>query len=726
MLIPILTLLLYASILLDIPILRSIIVFFYLSFIPGFVLLRFFRLKKISFLDIILFSVGLSIAFLMFMGLLVNELYFLGLSQPLSIIPLTVAISAFTFVFFFIDYRHDSPKISISSESRRELKSFLPVSLLLVLLPLLSIVGVLFVNIPVLLLSYVIMVILVVMSVVSKQRVPANFFPFLIFSISIALLCNVLLTSQHIIGWDSNLEYYVFRLTQINGHWGPLDAILNPLQTLTYNSMMSITLLPAVYSVLTHAQSEIVFKILYLFILSLVPLILYRIYEEQTGKIIGMLATIFFVFNAFCFYGEPTGLNRQIVGEFFFLLSIFLLLNKTIPTTKRRLLLIIFGSALAVSHYSLAYIYLLIIAVIFIISRIRPKFNETLSGSTVLLLFGITFSWYTFASGAPIISLANNMKTIFGDLMKGQFSGQYGSAALYIFIPQGYSFATWINLTLSGMAYLFIIFGVFAVILRPKRIGTSSQYNLMVIVAALILAVSFVAGPIAATLDFARVFNITMLFLSPCFVVGSEIILETIKSAWTKVKRALQVQRNVKNTNRNRVFLLIAILIGAYFLSQSGFINRTTGGEVHSYSIDFDRIRASSGSQAKINLNDTLKINLYNTYIPDQDVFSAVWLSNYKNGQSPVYAGYLSGAHVLISYGLVPKNLILPITNTTFPITIPEQDSLVYLGTLNCVNGIITTYTGVFSSSEISFLLDQNNLVYSNGNSEIWYVNPVS
>ena len=74
--------------------------------------------------------------------------------------------------------------------------------------------------------------------------------------------------------------------------------------------------------------------------------------------------------------------------------------------------------------------------------------------------------------------------------------------------------------------------------------------------------------------------------------------------------------------------------------------------------------------------------------------------------------------HVLVSYGLIPNELLLPITNTT----IPPQGSFVYLGTLNIVNGVITTTTGSFNTSEISSLLDQNNLVYSNGNSEIWYV----
>ena len=205
---------------------------------------------------------------------------------------------------------------------------------------------------------------------------------------------------------DANLEYYVFRLTQINGHWGFLNANVNSLVTLTYNSMLSITLLPAVYSALMNAQGEIVFKILYPFIFSLVPLTLYRICEKQFGKLIGLLSALFFVFTSAAFYGpEPLGLNRQIVGELFLILSVFLLISKTIPVTKRRLLLIIFGAALAVSHYSLAYIYLAIVVVVFIISRVKPKFDDTLNTVTVLLLFVMTFSWYALTSAPLLTSL---------------------------------------------------------------------------------------------------------------------------------------------------------------------------------------------------------------------------------------------------------------------------------------------------------------------------------
>jgi hypothetical protein len=50
------------------------------------------------------------------------------------------------------------------------------------------------------------------------------------------------------------------------------------------------------------------------------------------------------------------------------------------------------------------------------------------------------------------------------------------------------------------------------------------------------------------------------------------------------------------------------------------------------------------------------------------------------------------------------------------------QGDFIYLGELNVVNGIMTTRTGSFNTSEIYPLFNETNLIYSNGNSEIWYV----
>jgi uncharacterized membrane protein len=704
------------TILLDIPILREIVVFIFLSFIPGFAILRLFKPKETSLLDTILFSVGLSIALVMFMGLLVNELYlFLGLSQPLSVIPLTLAISVFTLGVFLIEYRRDSSEtFQLKTSLKDELRNVPPVSIIIVLLPLINALGVLYLNVSIILVSDAIIAALCVMSAVSRRLVPEKLYPFLIFSISITLICQVLLTSKYIVGNDVNLEYYVFRLTQISGHWGFLNPTFNSLAPLTYDSMLSITILPAVYSALMAAQGGIVFKILYPFIFCFVPLTMYRICEKQFGKLIGFLSALFFVFTPTAFYGEPLGLERQIVGELFLILSVFLLINKTIPVTKRKLLLIIFGAALVVSHYSLAYIYLAIIAIVFIISNVKPRRDDILSTVTVLLLFVMTFSWYAIGFNSPLIGLIDTFKGTFTELTTGAQAAAGAATNTMLAAPQVFTVATWINLLVSVIANFFLVIGVLAIILRPKGTEISAKYLIMTIIAAIILVTALIAPSIAGTLNFTRFYGITLLILSPCFVLGGQAILEVIGRVWRIITRPLKRQIASKSKYKAIVFLLIAITLSAYFLSQVGFVNFVTRGEIHSYNVDF---------YSMVNSNNTqVKISLYSGYIPEQDVFSATWLSKYKLETAEVSADSISTS-TLWSYGLVPDKLWLSISNTT----IPPQGSFVYLDSLNIVNGVITTlYAGSFNTSQISFIRDQSNLVYSNGNSEILYVAPAN
>jgi uncharacterized membrane protein len=475
-----------------------------------------------------------------------------------------------------------------------------------------------------------------------------------------------------------------------------------------------------------HAKGEIVFKILYPFILSLIPLTLYRICEKQFGKLIGLLSALFLVFTSTAFYGlEPLSLNRQIVGAFFLFISVFILLSKTIPVERRRRLLIVFGAALAVSHYSLAYIYLGIVALVFIISRVKPKFDDTLNTETVLLLFGMTLAWYAIGPSSPLITFTYSIKLTFAELTTPIASAS-GTASTMFFVPQTFTISTWINLLLSGIANLFLIIGVLAIvlrILRPKGTGISAQYGVIMIIAGIILATSSIAPSLASRLNFTRFYASTLLFLSPCFVLGGQMLLATIGRAWTKIKRLLKRQIPSKNKGIDLGLLLIAIILSGYFLSQVGFVNYVTNGAIHSYSTDFERMITSNNRQ--------VKISLYSVYVPKQDVFSATWLLNNRVDMAEVFADPESGIHVLWSYGVIPYDLLLPITNTT----IPTPGSFVYLGTLNIVNGVITatngtagTITGLgsFNTSEISLGLDQNNLLYSNGNSEIWNTAPAN
>ena len=58
-----------------ISIIRPLIGFIYLTFIPGIIILRILKLHKLGNIETLLYTVGLSIATLMFTGLFMNTVY---------------------------------------------------------------------------------------------------------------------------------------------------------------------------------------------------------------------------------------------------------------------------------------------------------------------------------------------------------------------------------------------------------------------------------------------------------------------------------------------------------------------------------------------------------------------------------------------------------------------------------------------------------------------------
>ena len=94
-----LQLIVYVTVFFDIPIARQVLGFFYLTFLPGFVILKLLKLDEFDWVETVLFSIGFSVAFLMLVGLFANEFVFaLGFSELLSLLPLIIIFNAFVFV----------------------------------------------------------------------------------------------------------------------------------------------------------------------------------------------------------------------------------------------------------------------------------------------------------------------------------------------------------------------------------------------------------------------------------------------------------------------------------------------------------------------------------------------------------------------------------------------------------------------------------------------------
>jgi uncharacterized membrane protein len=118
----------------------------------------------------------------------------------------------------------------------------------------------------------------------------------------------------------------------------------------------------------------------------------------------------------------------------------------------------------------------------------------------------------------------------------------------------------------------------------------------------------------------------------------------------------------------------------------------------------------------KASNNTLVQIQFYGSYIQDQDAFSASWLSKYGNASFIVYADSGSSFNVLAASALIPTNLMFPLTNATTP----ARSSYIYFDSLNVVKDLIPSSTGAFNSSELSSSIGVSNLIYSNGDSQVW------
>ncbi len=698
------------AVFLNVPILRGIISFVYLSFIPGFLILRILKLGKTSLADTLLFSVGLSLVFLMLVGLLINEFYLVGVSQPLSTFPLALGVSLSTLLLLFVCYRRNL--LDDFSSFRVNLKVtnvLLFRCAILILLPVLGVVGALFLNIPILLLLIVWIAVLFALSILSSKLFPSEFYPLLIFSVSLAFLFSAVFSSKYIIGYDANLEYYVFRLTQINGHWSFLDPTLYTTVTVNFNSMLSITILPSIYQSLMNISGETLFKLLYPFIFSLVPVVLYRLFEKQVGRLASLASIFLFISGDLVFYGVTAiSLDRQIVGMLFFTLSIFVLLKEDMAISRRRLLLVVFAVALLVSHYSLMYVYLVFISFIYVVSKIRGDFDKVLNGRMILFFFVATFSWYGL-SVSPLATFAQFLSGFISNFSTDILNPAARTTQSLV-TQSGWSIT---NVTSTSVFYatqILIAIGILCVIFVPKRAGLSAKYRATVFFGAVLLASCFALPNLAPSLNLDRFYEISLLLLVPCFYLGFKICGNLCKSVWTKAIGKLPSQKRFVQVGLS----LLCILLISFLLLQSGFVNHFTGDSPLLRSVNIDRLEASNNFDTQVSFDGA--------YISEQNAFSAIWLSR-NMGNSTIYADYDSANGVLTSCGLINQQQISSLS-TTPALQQAQGGFFIYLSQLNIMKGIMTAYgITTFNTSDTLFL-SQSNIIYSNGNSEVLYVPP--
>jgi len=696
----------FVTMVLDIPVARQIIGFVYVSFIPGILILRILRFNLESRTNTIIFSVGLSLAFLMFVGLIVNELYpLMGVSEPLSILPLSFTIGTILLVMSFFSYKtHDLERSFSLPSISQVLRAFL-----LMGLPILVIIGALLTNSLLLSIMISAIVVLVMATALSRRLIPHELYVIVILVIAISLMFQSEFISKYLMGWDVFGEFYVFRVTNANSFWNP--ALPLPVEELLdFNAMLSITILPTIYSSLLNIQGDLIFKVVYLLLYSLVPVSLYQMYKQEFGKSIAFLSAFYFVLFP-RFYSEE---RRQIIGELFLVLLIFLILAKDVDLGKKRILLYIFGAALVVSHYSISYIFMFSILFAFVFMSIANRISKTkynlgkksvINSSFVILIFVLNFSW-ALVSHPTVINLfefvgyvASSFTTSFlsletrGDRVSEFFAPDYSSMSL----------TNKADYIINKIPYILIIIGFIVLIKKMRaraKMNTPLEYLPLVSANISMLLMVTVLPFFAPAFLTHRFYHVSLLFLAPICVLGGETFLMYILKPLIDMKRA-----------RSICLVILYIIFVVIFLFKVGFIHEVTGDVPISRSVSFTRIKTSHDPE--------ITTMFYNAYVPEQDVYSAIWLSDMTNRNSTVYADLIASQHVLRAYSMTIIEWDCLLNNNTAIGT----NAYIYFRHLNVDESL--REQGMFSNTtRLYSQLRWTNKIYSNGDSEIHYSLP--
>jgi uncharacterized membrane protein len=687
----------------DVPIVRQVVSFLYLSFVPGYVFMRVLRLKDIETSESLIYSVGLSIALVMFIGLFVDAvLPIVGVNSPLSVLPLLTFINGFVLVM--------SPFVPKKQESEvAACKHTLSIRLaiMLLLIPVLGIVGSFYVsesqNSYILLFTMVLIAVFVIFGFLWKTL---QAFHTLVLSVcTLSLLYMAFFLTHFVLMWDEASEFYVFRLVQINHYWNPNFVPAISISIWKANGMASTTILPTAFAGIARIDGTLLFQIFFPSLLVLVPAILYEVYRTQTNKRTAFIAAFLFISNSVAL---GWGNDIQKAAQLFYSLLLLVIFTRKLNSLKKDVLFAVFTIALVISHYSLAYIFTATLFFVYLVQRYWQESANFKTGHLLwraILALVVTFAWNIYVSGAAAFnSLLESSRYVAANLYTNllNISGRGGLVTTFLGASQNTTgtFLNEISLDVFRLSTVLIFLGFLSMMLKKSEAKFDNEFSLFLYFNMGILLLNVILPGLSSTFLMQRFYQTTLMVLSPLFVIGSDFIVQTLGGLAHTPRKTMSKTKMQKAGN----YFIVTVLI-VLFLFQSGFVYEVAKTQSYSASLSGYRIN-------KYILYDQLGYS--NAY----DVDGARWLTSTANyEQTPIYCDVNSVNGPLLSYGLISDKFISELLNTTQHL---RPESLIYLNWVNTVDSIVQGSSYVWNMTDIHGVLSAQDLVYTNGGCTIY------
>ncbi|MCK9297359.1 MAG: DUF2206 domain-containing protein [Methanoculleus sp.] len=692
-----------------IPIAREALAFLYLTFLPGVLVLKALRLHNLGTIETVLYSAGLSLAVLMLTGLAANIAYpLLGYTRPFSFAILFLTIIAVVQVLLYLALTRDPGHAGVNQKMEISLS---PVAPFLIILPFLAIIGTHIrdeYHMVTLLFLLLVLIAVIGIAIGSDRLIPVSCYPLAVYSIALALLYHTSLISEYVWGYDIHHELHLVNSVLIPGFWD---------MTIPYNTngMLSVVVLAPIYSLICDLDPVWVFKILYPLLFALVPLGLYRAVEKQTSAKIGFLSVFFFV-SFFTFYTEMISLARQQIAELFLVLTVLVMIDKSMDRSRQAFLMVTFGFAMIVSHYGLSYIYLfsLIPAWLLLVTleRLPPGIEKRLNWMTgtpevdplspestakksqirtlvlpyILIFAALAYFWYsTVAEGTAFATIAGIGDKIWNTLFAESFDPTT-IQGMHILTSQSitplHNLAKVVHIATQGL----IAVGLFATIFKRERWRIEPDYLAVSLVFLLINIAGIIVPFFASSLNTSRLYHITLILLAPFAIIGGITLYEAI----VEKIHAIQALPFMKTA-----YQALSVFFVVFFLFNSGVVYQIVNDSPTSMALE------TTGDKPVFN---------------GKEVQGARWLFS-EGSERPTY---VDGTRWWLLLGFNPGYQRYLPTNPS----LVEPNSYLYFGTYNLVRESVrievqqaVTVAGYVDAGR--FTWDQNR-IYDNAGSAIY------
>jgi len=246
------------------------------------------------------------------------------------------------------------------------------------------------------------------------------------------------------------------------------------------------------------------------------------------------------------------------------------------------------------------------------------------------------------------------------------------------------------------LAQVFIVIGILSLLAGSKRMRYSLEHLLFAIISLTILVAGITVPFFASSLQTTRLYQISLIFLAPFFVVGWESVFALLGRAGAKI--------NLRDKGLSLKFLSIFIVI--YLSFNTGLI--------------FERF--GDVTPMSLSLNARQDLPRFNHL----EVAGSRWLANtaFANAGpegSLNFTQYGDGYRCLLLQGILYGTAgMFPDDPSSIP-----GDAYIFLGTLNLDSGKVLVFDRVDGMNKKVYvdsdeLLDGRSRVYTNGGAEIF------